>query len=82
MSFFAVTTIVYALAFFIPHGELLWALGLAMGVANMAGGYLGSRMAVARGNRFIRIAFLVVVGALIVKLGFDVWTENLAPLLG
>ncbi|WP_291036678.1 TSUP family transporter [Herbiconiux sp.] len=77
-----VATNLGALAFFIPHGELLWALGLAMGVANMAGGYLGSRMAVARGNRFIRIAFLTVVAVLIVKVGYDVWTENLAPLLG
>ena len=24
----------------------------------------------------------LIVGALIVKLGFDVWSENLAPLLG
>ena len=61
---------------------MIWVLGLFMGLANVAGAYLGSRMAVAKGSRFIRIAFLVVVGALIVKLGFDVWTENLAPLLG
>lgn len=75
-----VATNIGALAYFIPQGHTLWALGLAMGVANMVGGYTGSRMAVARGNRFIRVAFLTVVAALIVKLGFDVWTENLAPM--
>ncbi|MDO5619523.1 sulfite exporter TauE/SafE family protein [Kocuria sp.] len=76
-----VATNIGALAYFIPQGHTLWALGLAMGVANMVGGYTGSRMAVARGNRFIRIAFLVVVAALIIKVGYDVWVENLTPLL-
>lgn len=77
-----VATNIGALAFFIPQGHTLWALGLAMGLANIVGGYTGSRMAVARGNRFIRIAFLVVVTALIIKVGYDVWVENLAPPLG
>ncbi len=65
-----------ALAFFLPHGSLLWGLGLILGLANMTGGYIGARMAVKRGSKFIRIVFLVVVGALIIKLGTDVWMEN------
>ncbi|QAB19093.1 sulfite exporter TauE/SafE family protein [Leucobacter muris] len=67
-----------ALLFFIPLGAVLWPLGLAMGLANVVGSLLGSRMAIARGTRFVRTLFLVVVGVLIVKLGFDVWNENLA----
>ncbi len=50
-------------------------LGLVLGAANMAGGYLGARTAVSRGSKFIRIVFLVVVGALIIKLGSDVWQD-------
>ncbi|WP_040167619.1 TSUP family transporter [Microbacterium gorillae] len=69
-----------ALLLFIPHGAVIWPLGLVLGVANVAGSYLGSRMAIARGTGFIRAAFLVIVAALIVKLGVDVWNENLAPL--
>ena len=65
-----------ALLFFLPHGSLLWGVGLLLGLANMAGGYLGARTAVKKGSKFIRIVFLVVVGALIIKLGFDVWNEN------
>ncbi|GAA1923136.1 TSUP family transporter [Arthrobacter gandavensis] len=65
-----------ALAFFLPHGSLLWGLGLILGLANMTGGYIGARMAVKKGSKFIRIVFLVVVGALIIKLGTDVWMEN------
>ncbi|WP_313357433.1 TSUP family transporter [Microbacterium sp.] len=70
-----------ALILFIPHGAVLWVLGLILGVANTAGSYLGSRMAISRGSGFIRVVFLAVVIVLIAKLGVDVWNENLAPLL-
>lgn len=65
-----------ALMFFAPHGSVLWGVGLVLGGANMAGGYLGARTAVKQGNKFIRIVFLVVVTVLIIKLGADVWNEN------
>ncbi|MBB2899608.1 hypothetical protein FHR75_000396 [Kineococcus radiotolerans] len=70
-----------ALLFFAPHGAVAWGLGILLGLANTAGSYLGSRMAISSGTRFIRTAFLVVVTALIVKVGHDVWVENLRPLL-
>lgn len=70
-----------ALILFIPHGAVLWLLGLILGVANTAGSYLGSRMAISRGSGFIRVVFLAVVIVLIAKLGVDVWNENVAPLL-
>ena len=50
-----------ALLFFVPNGYVYWGLGLLLGAANMLGGYLGARTATARGSRFIRVAFLVVV---------------------
>jgi uncharacterized membrane protein YfcA len=61
-----------ALVIFVPNGAVLWSLGLVMGAANMVGGYVGARTAVAKGSRFVRIVFLVVVAALIVRLGYDV----------
>ncbi|WP_434019763.1 TSUP family transporter [Paraoerskovia sediminicola] len=61
-----------ALLFFVPYGAVLWGLGLVVGVANLCGGYLGARMAVAKGSGFVRVVFVVVVGALILKLGSDV----------
>lgn len=68
-----------ALLYFAPHGAVLWGLGLLLGIANTSGSYLGSRMAISQGTRFIRTVFLVVVAALIVKVGHDVWVENLSP---
>lgn len=67
-----------ALIFFLPHGSLLWGVGLVLGLANMAGGYLGARTAVAKGSSFVRVVFLIVVAALIIKLGMDVWNDNFA----
>jgi uncharacterized protein len=61
-----------ALCVFVPQDAVLWGTGLLMGAANLAGGYLGARTAVARGARFIRVVFLVVVAAFIVRLGVDV----------
>lgn len=74
-------TNVGALLLFIPHGSVLWLLGGILAVANVGGSYLGSRMAIARGSRFVRVAFLVVVVVLIGKLGVDVWNENILPAL-
>ncbi|WP_232680512.1 TSUP family transporter [Nocardioides sp. R-C-SC26] len=58
-----------ALAVFVPQGAVLWHVGLVMGAANLVGGYLGARTAVARGSRFVRVLFLVVVGAFVVRIG-------------
>ncbi|WP_449407632.1 sulfite exporter TauE/SafE family protein [Microbacterium maritypicum] len=68
-----------ALLLFIPHGAVLWLLGGILAAANVAGSYLGSRMAISRGATFIRVVFLLVVVALIAKLGVDVWNENIVP---
>ena len=62
-----------ALALFIPTGSVVWGLGLSMALLNMVGGYLGSRTAIAKGSGFVRVVFLIVVSALILKLGYDVW---------
>jgi len=61
-----------ALAVFVPQGAPLYGLGLAMAACNVLGGRLGAVTAISRGSRFVRVVFLVVVGALVVRLGVDV----------
>ncbi len=58
-----------ALCVFVPRGEVLWGIGLVMGAANLVGGYLGARTAVAHGARFVRVFFIVVVSAFVVRIG-------------
>jgi uncharacterized membrane protein YfcA len=62
-----------ALVVFAATGHVLWWLGATMAVCNIAGAVLGARMALARGAGFVRLVLLVVVLALILKLGVDQW---------
>jgi uncharacterized protein len=65
-------TNVAALCVFIPQGAVIWEIGLVMGACNLLGGYVGARTAVAKGVGFVRVIFIVVVGAFILKIGSDV----------
>ena len=58
-----------ALTVFVPGGNVVWVVGAVMAAMNLLGGYVGARTAVSRGSRFIRVVFVVVVGAFIVRIG-------------
>ncbi|MBM4195797.1 MAG: sulfite exporter TauE/SafE family protein [Gammaproteobacteria bacterium] len=60
-----------ALALFAATGHVWWALALTMAVANVAGSWLGTHVALRRGTGFLRGVFIVVVAALILKTGYD-----------
>lgn len=68
-----VATNVSALMLFASKGHVWWQIGLAMAVANVAGSLLGTRLALRHGTGFVRGAFIVVVGALILKTGYDAY---------
>jgi len=53
-------------------GSIMWVVGLAVGICNLAGGIIGSRVAIRRGSDFVRKFYLVVTFALIVRVLFDV----------
>ena len=61
-----------ALLVFIPQGAPMMRLGLAMGACNAAGAWLGAHTAIRRGSAFVRVVFLCVVAALVLRLGYDV----------
>lgn len=60
-----------AVLMFAASGNVRWAWSLPMAVANMAGGYLGSRFALAHGSAWVRRVFQVVIVALITKVAWD-----------
>ena len=62
---------VAALCWFASSGHLLWPLGMAMAVCNVAGSLFGSRLAIRHGSAFVRRIFLIVVAILICKTGYD-----------
>jgi uncharacterized membrane protein YfcA len=57
-----------ALTVFLPMGLVLFKVGFVIAAANLIGGYIGARTAVSRGSGFVRIVFVVIVSAFIVKI--------------
>ncbi len=64
-----------ALALFAYKGHVWWHYALIMAVANVAGSLLGTRLALKHGSGFVRMAFMLVVSALILKTTFDAWLK-------
>lgn len=62
-----------ALVVFIRQGDYLIELAILMAVCNITGNYLGSHIALKKGNGFVRIVFLIVVTLMIVRYAYDVF---------
>ena len=57
--------------FFAWHGDVLWKYSIPMGLFNLTGAYVGSHLAIRKGNRFIRGLFLLILIGLIGRLVWD-----------
>lgn len=66
-------TNISALYVFISQGNYILEIAIIMAVSNVVGSIVGSRMAILRGNTFIRKIFLFVVCIMIIRYGFDVF---------
>jgi len=64
-------TNVAALLLFAYKGHVWWHFAAVMAVANVAGSIAGTRMALKHGTGFVRVVFIAVVSALILKTGYD-----------
>ena len=62
-----------SLIFLLMHKYVLFHITLPLMVFNVAGSYLGSQMAMLRGNAFIRQVFLVVVAGIVARFAWDVF---------
>jgi uncharacterized protein len=63
---------VSSLIMFFIQKQIVFKLALPMMACNVAGSYIGSKMAILRGNQFIRQVFLWVITALILRFAYDV----------
>jgi uncharacterized membrane protein YfcA len=64
-----------ALLLFAYKGHVWWHFALTMALANIVGSLLGARLALKHGSGFVRLVFIVVVSALILKTGFDAFLK-------
>lgn len=62
-----------AIIYFALTQKIIYAYAVPMAACNIAGAILGANLAIAKGSKFVRNLFLVVVSALIIKLGYDLW---------
>lgn len=60
-----------AVLYFAATDNILYSTAIFMALCNILGAVVGTRLAILKGNRFVRLFFLIVVSCLIAKLGYD-----------
>jgi uncharacterized membrane protein YfcA len=71
-----IATNLAALLYFLPTGNVLYAVAIPMAVFNMGGGWVGSRVAMKHGAGFIRILFLILLVILTLKLAYGIVSQS------
>ena len=62
-----------SICLFVIKGKIIWAIAIPMAICNAFGGWVGAKLAIKRGNSFIRIFFLIVVSITLLRLAYDVF---------
>lgn len=70
------STNVGSIILFILKGQIIWAVALPMAASNAVGGWLGAKLAISKGNDFIRIFFLIVICGTILRFAYDVFFRS------
>ena len=65
-----------SITLFLFKGKVIWLLALPMAASNALGGAIGARLAIGKGNRFIRIFFLFVVVATLLRFAYDIFVRK------
>ncbi len=65
-------TNISALIVFTKEGNYILSLAILMAVFNIIGSFIGSSLALKKGNGFVRVIFLIIVSIMILKYGYDV----------
>lgn len=71
-----ITTNLAAIAWFAWNGNILYKLAIPMAVFNVAGALVGSRLAIKKGSGFLRVFFLIVMVALILRYAYDIFWKT------
>lgn len=69
-------TNISALTVFIKQGNFILPIAILMAVCNVTGNFIGSKMALKKGNQFVRSIFLFIVIIMIIRYGYDVFLSK------
>lgn len=61
------------LVYFAYTGAINYKVALPMAVFNIAGGYVGSHLAMLRGSSFVRVFFIVIICIVIIRFAYDIF---------
>ena len=62
-----------SICLFVIKGKIIWAIAIPMAICNAFGGFIGAKLAIKKGNGFIRVFFLIVVIGTLLRFGYDVF---------
>lgn len=62
-----------AICYFGSTGHILYEFAIPMAICNVGGSFLGTKLALLKGNKFIRIFFLIVVFGTILRFAYDIF---------
>lgn len=62
-----------SICLFILKGKIIWTIAVPMAFCNALGGWTGAKLAINKGNKFIRIFFLIVVIGTLIRFAYDVF---------
>jgi uncharacterized protein len=69
-------TNIAALSVFVKQGNYILEIAILMAVCNVTGNFIGSKMALKKGNGFVRNIFLFIVVIMIIRYGYDVFLSK------
>ena len=69
-------TNISALIVFIRQGNYLLEIAVLMSIFNIVGSIIGSKIALKKGNQFVRIIFLIIVTLMIIRYGYDIFFKK------
>ena len=58
------------------HGNILFQYAIPMAIFNLTGSFIGSKMAILKGNGFVRIIFLLVIVLMILRYSYDIFFKH------
>ncbi len=62
-----------SICLFILKGKIIWIIAIPMAFCNAIGGFLGAKVAIKKGNGFIKTFFLIVVIGTLIRFSYDVF---------
>jgi hypothetical protein len=65
-----------SITLFLFKSKIIWMIALPMALSNAIGGAIGVKPAINKGNKFIRIFFLFIVLATLLRFGYDIFVKH------